>query len=109
MTLDHLRIVHEVIAGVIQALGEGRAPAGEVSTAAVKPAVGVTGAVQEKYEASCEGVLAAIASVPDLKTSARFSHPWFGPLDARGWGVMIGVHLAIHRRQIGRILAGLPR
>jgi hypothetical protein len=52
-------------------------------------------------------VLASVTASPNLKTKTRFSHPWFGPLDASGWHAMAGSHMAIHRKQIERILQGL--
>ena len=107
MTLEHLRIVNTQIAGVIRALGKGVVPPGQASTAAVKPPEGMTSAVVPEYEKSCDAVLAAAASVPDLKTKARFAHPWFGPLDAAGWHALAGMHLGIHRRQVESVLAGV--
>lgn len=107
MTLDHLRIVHEAMAGILESLGHGVVPPGEVSTAAVKPNPEVTGEVVASYELSCDALLAAAATVPDLKTAARFPHPWFGPLDAKGWYALAAGHMGIHRVQIERILQGL--
>lgn len=107
MTLDHLRIIHLSFARVIGALVQGNAPAGQASTAAVKPSIEATVEVIAPYEASCDALLASSAAAPDLKTRARFTHPWFGSLDAAGWYALTGVHLKIHRQQIERILAGL--
>lgn len=106
MTLDHLRIVNESISQVIGALGKGFVPKHKASTAAVKPDPMAVSSVVETYEASCEAVLAAAAAVSDLRTTARYEHPWFGPLDAAGWYAMAGGHLSIHRVQIERIIAG---
>jgi uncharacterized damage-inducible protein DinB len=107
MTLDHLRIVHEAFVGIFTALGNGKVPEGKASTAAVKPDPEVTAAVVMEYEASCDALLAAVTALPNLKTSVRFAHPWFGPLDAYGWHALAGGHMGIHRVQIERILAGL--
>lgn len=109
MTLDHLRIVHHEIARIIGELGRGSVPAGQASTAAVKPAAEVGREVVDAYERSCDVVLAAAAAVPELRTSVRFPHPWFGPLDAAGWHQLAAGHLGIHRVQIERIVAGLGR
>jgi hypothetical protein len=106
MVLEHLRIVHVGLTPVIQLLGRNIRPPGRASTAAVKPAPTVTAVVVTGYEDSCEQVLAAIAAVKNLRTQARFTHPWFGSLDVHGWHALIGGHLAIHRRQIERIIAG---
>jgi len=109
MTLDHLRITNGAFARIISDLAHGRIPAGEASTAAVKPSPAVTGAVDAEYEKSCDAVLEAVSAAPDLKTQVRFAHPWFGPMDASGWHALSGGHLGIHRAQISRIIAGLPR
>lgn len=105
MTLDHLRIVHQAITDVIGTLAKEQVPAGEVSTAAVKPNPAVTVDVIEEYERSCDELLATLAAVRDFKTRARFPHPWFGPLDAHGWHALASQHLGIHRVQIERITA----
>jgi hypothetical protein len=107
MTLDHLRIIHLGIARTIRALAKGVVPPGKASTAAVKPSPEVTAAVVAEYEKSCDGLVATVASVKDLSTSARYAHPWFGPLDAAGWHALAAGHLQIHRQQIERIVEGL--
>jgi hypothetical protein len=109
MTLEHLRLVNFACASVIRELAEGQVPAGKASTAAVKPSPEVTDAVLATYEASCDEVLAAVASARDLDNAARFPHPWFGPMSARHWHVLVAVHLGIHRRQIEAILDGLTK
>ena len=107
MTLDHLRIVHHEINRVIAALVQGNLPAGQASTAAVKPRDVHDPAIVVSYEHSCELLQTTINDAPDLHTALRFPHPWFGPLDAAGWHALAGTHLGIHRRQIERIVAGL--
>ena len=107
MTLDHLRIVHLEMARVITSLANGHAPKGQASTAAVKPSPAADARIRADYEASCDALLAAAAAVPDLNTSARFPHPWFGSMNASEWYALAGGHMGIHRTQIERILAGL--
>jgi uncharacterized damage-inducible protein DinB len=107
MTLDHLRIVNHGIANTIETLSKEISPDRKASTAAVKPGPTADSSVREAYEKSCDAVLAAAAASPNLKTTARFAHPWFGPLDASGWHAMAGSHMSIHRKQIERILQGL--
>ncbi|PTX94798.1 hypothetical protein DB346_22590 [Verrucomicrobia bacterium LW23] len=107
MTLEHLCLVHEGIARVITSLGQGKVPPGKASTAAVKPAPGADERTIETFELSCDKVLKAAESVPDLRTGARYDHPWFGALDAYGWYAMAPFHLRLHRRQIEVIRAGL--
>lgn len=106
MTLDHLRIVNSQLVQVFELLPQGKAPGRKADTAQVKPSADVTADVIEEYEASCDALLRAAAAVPDLKTKMRYRHPWFGPLDAFGWYTIAGMHMRIHRVQIGRILEG---
>jgi hypothetical protein len=105
MTLDHLRIVNDQITQVIDALTAGIVPAGQASTAAVKPSAVVAPIVVTEYEASCDRLLAIAAAKESLRTPVRYAHPWFGPLDAAGWHAMAAAHMGIHRAQIERILA----
>ncbi len=105
MTLDHLRIVHHAFIGVIGTLAKEQNPAGEASTATVKPDPAAANIVIGEYEASCDALLATIAAVTNFKTRARFRDPWFGPMDTHGWHALAGAHMSIHRVQIGRILA----
>lgn len=109
MTLDHLRIVHCAFIEILKSLALGKTPEGEASTATVKPSTAVSGDVVAAYEETCDALLATVAGIPDLKTSARFAHPWFGPMDAFGWYALAGGHMSIHRVQIERIIAGMKR
>lgn len=104
MTMDHLRIVHHSFIRVLDALADERVPEGEASTAAVKPDEGVTASVEADYEESCDALLATIHRIRNFKTKTKYSHPWFGPMDAHGWLALCGGHMAIHRIQIERIL-----
>jgi hypothetical protein len=108
MTLDHLRITNLAFAGVIRGLTHGRVPEGEASTAAVKPDPLVTSGVVEEYEKSCDLLLSVITKSGELKTTLRYPHPWFGPLNAFEWLALAAMHLGIHRAQIEAILKGLP-
>lgn len=107
MTLEHLRICNEGFARFITVLGRGETPAGRVCTADVKPSPGVGAEAEAGFEASCDALLDAVAAVPDLRTPVRHPHPWFGPLDAAAWHALSALHLALHRRQVELIVAGL--
>jgi hypothetical protein len=109
MTLDHLRITNTAFGQVIQLLAQGRVPDRVASTAAVKPSPDVGASVVEEFERSCELLLHSVADMPDLRTKARYAHPWFGPLDAASWHALCGWHMGLHRNQIERILHDLPR
>lgn len=107
MTLDHLRIVNSTFIGIIGSLAVGTVPDGEASTADVKPDPSVAAGVMAEYEAACDALLGAVAAVPDLKTAARYRHPWFWKMNAHEWHALSGGHMGIHRVQIERIIAGL--
>jgi hypothetical protein len=108
MTLDHLRIVNREITRIIQDLTQGRIPEGAASTATVKPSPDVTSSVVADYEQSCDALMAAVAAAPDLNTTLRFPHPWFGPLNAAGWHTLASGHMGIHHEQLARIIKALP-
>src|SRR5690242_14290838 len=107
MTLEHLRMVHEMVNRTIGALAKGTLPPGKVNTANVKPKPNVTAAVMAEFERSCDDLLATVAAVPNLRTKVRHVHPWFGPLDAGGWHMLAAGHLGVHRTQIEQIIQGL--
>lgn len=109
MTLDHLRIVNEAVAGAIADLLAGRVPATPASTATVKPAPDADAAVLAAFAGSCDALCRAGAGADpvSLRTRLRYDHPWFGPLDAAGWLQLGALHLGLHRRQIELIRAGL--
>jgi hypothetical protein len=109
MTLDHLRIVHVSLTRILGALSAGQVPPGAASTAAVKPSTAVGSEVEAQYETSCEQVLAAMERAGEGRTRVRFDHPWFGPLEARGWCALAGTHLRVHRVQMERLLEQLRR
>jgi hypothetical protein len=107
MTFDHLRIVNETISAAIADLLAGRLPATPASTATVKPSPAADASVLPAFDAVCAALHAAGRDAPTLRTRLRFPHPWFGPLDARGWLLLGALHLGLHRRQLELILAGL--
>lgn len=100
MVLDHLRIVNDACVVIITSLLREEEINGAASTAAVKPDPSADFSVETRYEASCKRVIETLQSAGDLKTRPRFSHPWFGPLDAHGWASMVSMHMGIHRNQL---------
>ena len=110
MTLDHLRITNRAFASVMESLAKGVVPSRAASTAAVKPDQAVDGGVVAAFEQSCEAVLAVTKGQNTSRTSVRYAHPWFGPLDETAWHALAGFHMRLHRKQIERILEGMgPR
>ena len=109
MVLDHLRIMNSQVSGVISLLVKGKVPAKVASTAAVKPDRNVDVAVMAAFEKGCHTFEQTVADLPNLTTKETFRHPWFGPMNAAEWHFMAGFHMALHRKQIELILAGLPQ
>jgi hypothetical protein len=109
MTLEHLRIVNAAVAETLRALAAGKVPPRVASTAAVKPSPEVDDAVIDAFAAGGAALLECAAAIPDLRTSARYAHPWFGPLDGAGWHAMAAFHLRLHRKQVAAILDGIGR
>lgn len=105
MTVDHLRIVNQVFAGIIHCLSNGIEPPEKASTATVKPSPLVSMDVIVNYESSCDALLEAVEAISNLKTKTRYQHPWFWKMDAHEWHALAASHMAIHRVQIERILA----
>ncbi len=104
MTVEHLTIVNAGVAKTIDLLLRGERPDREASTAAVKPVAGVGPEVLARFTNSVEALLSHTPEGEDLKSEVRYSHPWFGPLEARGWLFMAGFHMRLHRRQLELIL-----
>ncbi len=99
MTVDHLRIVNNEIAGIISSLGEGQSPGRAASTAAVKPGNNVDVSVISAFDEGCRDLINTVAKQDDLATELRHTHPWFGPMDAGDWHFMAGFHMGLHRQQ----------
>lgn len=106
MTLDHLQIVNHAFIGILTALAHDKVPPGQANTADVKPRVDVALEVIAAYEESCDALLTCATDIHEFKTKARYTHPWFGPMDAHRWLALSASHMAIHRRQIEKILRG---
>ena len=107
MTLDHLRIVNDAIAGTMEQLCQGNVPPDQLSTADVKPDPQVSEVIETDFEQSCDEFLKRITSMGELKNTVRYHHPWFGPLDAFQWLALASMHMSIHRAQIAAILRHL--
>lgn len=113
MTLEHLVIVGDGMAGMIVTLAAGGTPPVVVDTAAVKP-LGV-----EPWNTTWDRFLRMAANQPreidariaadggDRASRATHPHPWFGPFTAHQWHWMLGIHASIHRTQIIEIRRAL--
>lgn len=117
MVMEHLVICMRPMTHIAETLAAGKAMNIEVSTAAVKPKGGRTLskaqwiALFDDVTNECAGRLRPIAARSDVaqpaRTAPRVRHPFFGPVHARGWIWVMGVHPTTHRRQAEQIVAGL--
>jgi hypothetical protein len=107
MTVEHVRIVNHGIAGTIQSLGRGEVPPRPASTAEVKPDPEANANALRSFDLSCALVERAVSKIDNLRTVARFAHPWFGLLDAGQWHFVAAFHAGLHRQQIELILRQL--
>jgi len=110
MTVEHLNIVGSGIREIIISLRRGDVPARAARVQDVKPRGETAPAeVRAEFIRLLAEVKTAEAAEPPLSAGAgpRFTHPWFGPLDAFQWHCLLGLHQGIHRRQIEAIHAGL--
>ncbi|HEY4299949.1 MAG TPA: DinB family protein [Candidatus Didemnitutus sp.] len=107
MTVAHVAIVNRGVAATMRDLLAGRVPSRVASTAAVKPPAQADATALADLEQSCSALFAVRESHASLRTPLRHVHPWFGRLDAQDWFFLAGFHLALHRRQLEMIEAGL--
>jgi len=108
MTARHLVIVGQAMEHMIGELSHGRRVAVLVDTAKVKPESERNDmAALEEYRAFGDGVIERLRSkVGDRASAAAHWHPWFGDLRANDWLWLMGVHTAIHLKQLRRIRQG---
>jgi hypothetical protein len=104
MTMEHVRIVNQSTIEVVATLLSGVKPQIVVSTAAVKPADNVGRSVVQSFKSVCEEFEAVFPLGENLKTSVTLAHPWFGELNAEQWHFFAGFHMALHRKQMFKIL-----
>jgi DinB superfamily len=109
MVLDHLRIVNEGIASIIEALTQDRPFAEEVRIQDVKPSPTSGPETIERFVASVENYEAAVTRLGKFGRNMRHPHPWFGPMTAHDWHCLAAIHSWVHRRQLERIKSGLEQ
>ncbi len=104
MVVEHLVIVDTNMFRIMTDLVSGRTHPHEARIADFKPAPAAGRNALVSFQKLVGDFEANVPRWPDLHTSCRHAHPWFGPLDAHGWLCLAGMHHAIHRRQLERIL-----
>jgi hypothetical protein len=107
MVLDHLRIVNEGIASIIEALTQDRPFTQEVRIQDVKPSPTSGPETIDRFVASVANYEAAVTRLGPLGRNMRHAHPWFGPMTAHDWHCLAVIHSWVHRRQMARIKSGL--
>ena len=111
MTLDHVLIVSRKMGGIIEALSQGRVPEEKVDLALVKPKAEENDAnvVSLFQDYAQSGAREIRARVFDAESKTRYTHPWFGPIRAKQWFWLLGIHMGIHRKQIEAIRKQLKK
>ena len=107
MVLDHLRIVNEGMAQIIEALSHDHPFAQEVRIQDVKPHVASNSETVDRFMQSVTNYESTIDRLGTLGHRVRHPHPWFGPMTAHDWHCLAGIHHWVHRRQIERVKQGL--
>lgn len=111
MVLDHLCITNPAMLMIVNSLLNGVVPDRVLKIKDVKPSPEVGYEVIERYQQVSSDYVGNIESLINsrgsLRSSARYPHPWFGPLDAHQWHCLAGVHQRIHRRQTQKLVAML--
>lgn len=104
MVLDHLRIVNEGIAQIVESLTHDHAFAQEVRIQDVKPSLDSGPDTIDHFIQTVVAYEAAIARLGKLGRNMRHPHPWFGPMTALDWHCLAAIHHWVHRRQLERIV-----
>jgi hypothetical protein len=104
MVVEHLVIVDTNMFRIMSDLVAGRTHPHEARIEDFKPAPTAGRDALVSFQKLVGDFEANVPRWPDLRTRCRHAHPWFGPLDAHGWLCLAGMHHAIHRRQLERIL-----
>lgn len=107
MVLDHLRIVNEGIAQIVESLTQDRAFAQEVRIQDVKPSPQSGPETVERFIKSVATYESVVTRLGTLGRQLRHAHPWFGPMTAHGWHCLAAIHSWVHRRQMERVVRQL--
>ena len=105
MVVEHLVIVDTNMFRIMTDLVAGRSHPDASRIENFKPSPSAARTSLAAFDQLAEQFESHVRQWPNLRTRCRHIHPWFGPLDAHGWLCLAGIHHAIHRRQLERILA----
>ena len=105
--LRHVIAAEEGVAGIIESLARGAVPDGRRALGSQIPDEGQPlAALIERLGVARAGLLARVRgwpASPDL--AATFEHPYFGPLNCKGWLAFQRLHDADHIGQLEQIKA----
>jgi len=111
MVLEHLCMTNRDMLMGINSMLNGVVPGFDARIEDYKPSPDVGFDVIERYRQMSSDYIGNVESLiksrGSLRTSVRYLHPWFGPLDAHQWHCLVGVHQRVHRRQAQKIIAML--
>lgn len=107
MVLDHLRIVDEGIAQIIQALTDDRLFGREIRIQDLKPSLQSDSDTINRFLIAVDGYESIVTRLGRLGRRVRHPHPWFGPMTAHEWHCLAAIHHRVHRRQLERIVGEL--
>lgn len=108
MLLEHNTIVNGAMTAITEALAKGEDFESSIDPKRdVLPSSGAGPEQIERFRRSVENHAKSVAELGDLRRTATWPHPIFGPFTAHQWHCMFGFHLMLHRRQAAGIVAGL--
>ena len=104
MVLDHLRIVNDAIAHIVDVLSNNQTLTQEVRIQDVKPNPMSGPEVIQEFIQSVASYESRVRKLGILGNDQRHPHPWFGPMTAFDWHCLAAIHQWVHRRQLERIV-----
>jgi hypothetical protein len=109
MVLDHLRIVNEGIAQIIDSLSRDQLFPQEIRIQDVKPRSESGPETVERFTRAVGTYESVVTRLGTLGRRLRHAHPWFGPMTAHDWHCLAAIHSWVHRRQLERVVRQVTR
>jgi len=111
MVLEHLIIVGNLMAEVIEHLAHSKAVPFVADVAAVKPQGQLKGDICIlQYREFTHAFISKVRPLKQFEQSKNtYRHPWFGPITLHKWLCLAGLHQQIHLKQIDEIAKSLSK
>lgn len=111
MVLEHLIIVGNLMAEVIEHLAHNRAVPFVADVAAVKPQGQLKGDICVlQYRDFTQAFISKVSPLKQFEQNKNtYRHPWFGPINLHQWLCLAGLHQQIHLKQIDEIAKSLSK